>query len=244
MANNAVQLASGKFGKILNYSALDGLTSYTVEVWLNKDPSDATRSAIYMIGTGSGTDYVGYLEEETTHTGVNFGHRYTGTSADGYKDSGVFVDSTWVHLAAVFVQTQKTKVYKNGAEITYTLQQTPSGTYYSTNGVDAYLGAYLAGFSKPCYEGGYGCFRMWNVARTVTEIADNMNYYLDPAYETGLIVNCNFDEGTGTTVDNDVAGSNDCLLTGSPSWTTGPTLTNKSYGGATFPGYYGFGGFT
>lgn len=232
MASNAVRFASGKYGKVLNYSALDGLTSYTVEGWFRLNSAASGRKAGFMFGAGSGTDYRSYLEmgEAASNTGINFGHKYSTTSADGYKDSGVLVNDTWVHVAAVFVQTQVTKIYKDATEITYTLQNTPSGTYSDTNSVDAYLGAWLAGFSKAEFDGDVGCFRIWNVARTQTQLSDNKDYYLDPTQETGLILNCNFDEESGTTVDNDVASSNDMLLTGSPSWVTGPTLTAKSYG--------------
>jgi len=231
MASNAVQFASGKYGKALNYAALDGLTSYTVEGWFKKNTSSSTRDALFMLALGTGTDYRAYLEEEATHTGINFGHRYTGNSADGYKDAGVLVDDTWTHIAAVFIQTQKTKIYKNAVEITYTLQNTPSGTYYTTNSADVHIAGWPAGFSKPNFEGAIGCFRIWSVARSSTELSDNKDYYLDPSQETGLVFNCNFDEESGTTVDNDVTSSNDLLLTGSPSWTTGPTLTVKNYGG-------------
>jgi len=235
LANNAIQLGSGKYGKVSTYSALDGLTSYTVEGWFYLDSGATGRQATYMMGNGTGTDYRSYIEQGETGgiTGVNFGHRYSSTSADGNKLTGLFDTNTWTHIAMVAVQTARTKIYKNGTEITYNIQNTPSGTYSNTNSCDVYHGAWLAGFSKGNFPGRVGCFRMWNVARSGTELADNKDYYLDPTEEIGLILNVNYDEETGTSSDNDVSGGNDMVFTGSPSWVGGPTLTAKSYGGMT-----------
>lgn len=45
--------------------------------------------------------------------------------------------------------------------------------------------------------------RLWTRALTGAEIYYNYNKTLTPANETGLVVNCNFSEGSGTIVDND-----------------------------------------
>ena len=57
--------------------------------------------------------------------------------------------------------------------------------------------------------------RIWNTARTQTEIQDNMNTVLT-GDETGLVSYYKFDEGTGTTL-YDSAGSNDGTIYGA-SW--------------------------
>ena len=75
-----------------------------------------------------------------------------------------------------------------------------------------------------------GFVRVWNTARTQQQIQDNMTLLLDASKETGLIINCNFTEQSGASVDNQ-AGGNDLALTGSPAWVSGPATTNKSYGG-------------
>ena len=229
MATNAVTFnGSTQYGKILNWSALDGLTDVTVEGWFNQDSSGGTS---YARGVDIGNATIDFLalqtENATPSTGVNFRVVYSGTNADGYKPSGVFDTNTWVHVAIIGSHNNKAKIIKNGSEISYNLQQTPTGTIQDSTGMDVFWGC--SRVLGRLWKGKQACFRVWNVARTIAEISDNKDYYLDPNFETGLIVNCNVDEGSGSTITNDVSGGNNCILTGSPTWTTGPTLTQKVY---------------
>jgi len=245
MATNAVDLdGTSQYGTVANYAALNGLGgTVTVEGWFEMDTSVGTYPHAFMLMES--TNWVFYFEGENSNTGCNFGWNYSGTNADGYKDTGIFVNGTFVHMAVVWSNGAAGKVYKNGTEISYTLQNTPSGTAVDSASPDAFwLGAWDSGFGGNKWKGGVACTRIWNVARSQTEISDNKDYYLDPAEETGLIANFNFDEGSGTTVGNDAASSNDMSLVATPSWMTGPTLTAKSYGGTLQdligPGYIPF----
>lgn len=233
MATNAVDLdGSTQYGTVDYYSALGGLDgTATVEGWFEMDTSVGSSPQAFMLTDGG--NWVAYTQGEATNTGINFGWQYSGTNADGYNSSGIFVNGTWVHIAAVYTKDAKTKIYKNGTEISYTLQNTPTGTVVDSASPDkVWHGAWDSSFGGNKWKGGVGCFRIWNTARSQTEISDNKDYYLDPSQETGLILNCNYDEGSGTTVSNDAPSSNDMSLTGSPSWITGPTLSTKSYGAA------------
>lgn len=227
MANNAIQLnGSTQYGKILNYAALDGLTDFTIESWYEQAAGGQPYSVAVNI-----SDFAAYSTENGTPSdGVNFGVLYSGSpEADGFTSGGVFTVATKVHIAMVHNATEKrTRIYKNGVEIGYNLNQIGSGTILSPSGEDVFLGvnSALAGF----FTGNIGGFlRIWNTRRTPTQLLANKDYNLDSAKETGLIVNCKFLEGTGATIDNEVAGSNDLILSGSPSWVTGPTITQKYY---------------
>jgi hypothetical protein len=237
MATNAVALnGSSQYAKILNWAGLDALDTFTFEGWFYQDASGGTTYA-GASEMGDGTNFYYHLRTEnaTPSTGCNFSVDYTGTNADGYIGSGIFDTNTWVHVAIVGSENAKTKIYKNGVEASYNLQQTPSGTMGDSTGMDVYVGCRDS--VEKFFKGAFACFRLWNVARTATELADNKSLYLDPAYESGLLINCNVDEGSGTTLDNDVTGGNDASLFGSPSWTTGPTLTAKNYANITQEGY-------
>ena len=228
MANNAVAVSSNEYGKILTYSALDSLTDITAEGWFYAGSSSPYATA-FSIATGSATAYLKLSTENgSPSSGVNFGLYYSGTNADGYKSSGVFDASTWVHVAIVGQENQVTKILKNGTEISsYDLQQTPSGSLTYGTAADMWVGDRYD-LARP-FIGAFACFRVWNYARSEAETAADLDYYLDPSKESGLVVNCNVNEGSGTVAANDVASSNDCYLYNSPSWTTGPTLSAKSY---------------
>ena len=65
--------------------------------------------------------------------------------------------------------------------------------------------------------------RIWNVARTATQIQNDRNHYLTSG--TGLIARYGLDEGTGTTIASSIAGAPNGTLTNNPTWTAGQTLT-------------------
>lgn len=229
MASNAVTLnGSSQYAKVLNYAALDSLTNFTIEGWFKQHATGGNTYA-KAFHLANATDEMARLttENASPSSGTNFSVDYSGTNADGYKSSSVFDTGTWVHVALVSTAAGKTKIIKNGVEISYDLQQTPTGSQTSHTDDDLYIG--VSNVLDKHFKGDFACFRLWNVSRTAAEIAANMNYYLDPTKETGLVLNCNVDEESGTTIDNDVSGGNDASLTGSPSWTTGPTLAAKSY---------------
>ena len=74
---------------------------------------------------------------------------------------------------------------------------------------------FLGGNRSYSFEGVISEVRVWNTARTQTEIQDNMNTVLTGT-ETGLVAYYKFDEGTGTTL-TDYAGTNDGTIYGA-SW--------------------------
>lgn len=233
MATNAVTFnGSTQYGKISSiYSALQGLNgTATFEGWFKQDSSGSgAYSRFFQIGDGTTFAFYVITENATPSTGINFGANYATTNADGYKDTGAFSNDAWFHIAAVFENGAQTKIYIDGTEISYTLRNTPSGAVHDTDSSDLFTIGVDDGETTNFWDGDIGCFRIWDVARTGAEISANKDYYLDPANETGLVLNCNVDEGSGTTLGNDVTGGTDVSLIGTPSWTTGPTLSTKTY---------------
>ncbi len=72
-------------------------------------------------------------------------------------------------------------------------------------------------------------FRVWNVARTATQLADNYRRILQSA-APGLVANYHFDEGSGTTAHDATANHHDALFATdngrpSPTWVESSDLT-------------------
>jgi hypothetical protein len=68
-------------------------------------------------------------------------------------------------------------------------------------------------------------FRFWNVVRTETEIADNMNSYLN-GDEEGLVANWKMDEGTGTTLTDNSPNGYDAYLGTAVVWGVATSAEN------------------
>jgi len=64
-------------------------------------------------------------------------------------------------------------------------------------------------------------FRVWNYARTLSQINDNMSKRIDPT-SPGLICYPRMDDNAGTTATDSTSNGNDFPFFGSPSWVTSP----------------------
>ncbi|MCG3204080.1 MAG: hypothetical protein KCHDKBKB_00783 [Elusimicrobia bacterium] len=231
MATNAIQFnGSTQYGRVDNFSGLDGLTDHTVEMWVKNSSSSVAYSPYFVIDDGVNRFSKVTTENGTGNEGFNFSVNFSGSDADGYESSSRFVVDTWKYLALVYDHTLlKTSVFVGGVENSfYDLQSTATGTIQDSTGfnlniardgrVAEYLNGYIGGF-----------VRVWNRKLTGGEIYYNYDKILTPANESGLIINCNFTEGSGTTVDNDATPGEDIDLYNNPTWVTGPTLNTKTY---------------
>lgn len=212
---------------MLNYSALNALADFTVEYWIYNQGANANKS-VGQIGTASQLFFRDGFDGGGTNS-MNDGVEYTGNEAfAGVTQGGIRASNTWEHNALVFNSSTKLlSIYKNGVLKSANFFQVGSGTQQSSTGADVYLAVTkaIASFANIRL----ACWRMWNIQRSALQLVTYMNYYLNPPYEIGLIADLDFIEGTGTTVGNSVTGGNNLLLTGAPSWATGPALTAWVY---------------
>lgn len=131
-------------------------------------------------------------------------------------------DGSWHHLAVTHDGTT-TKVYVDG------IQRGSKTTTYNTTGTDFHIGTYLRTTYQFFYNGTIDEVRVWNVARTQSEIQATMNSELSSG--TGLILAYHFNETSGTTAA-DAIGSNDGTLTNfnfnsSSGWISGVVLPTE-----------------
>jgi hypothetical protein len=142
------------------------------------------------------------------------------------ETSGSFSPNMWHHVAGVYDGTSM-KIYVNGQ-----LEQTS----FAENGDIWYSDAWLAlGMYKDDNEanslpGTLDEVRIWNLAKTQSEIQASMNTTLS-GMENGLVAYYNFEDGPGSTTVTDVSGNglNGTLTNMNPAsdWVTS-TLTISS----------------
>lgn len=234
MANNAISFdGSTEYGMVDNFAAIDsiGTGSFTAEGWVKNTTTSDAYSPIFTIETAL-ADTVNFTTENGVgNEGFNFSHDYDGgTSADGYESGSKFLQNTWVHWAFVFDATKKKSyIFINGVEnVGYELQNTGVGNPISIAGMFLSIGR--AAQDGTFFDGAIGGFlRLWNRALNGAEIYYNYDKILTPANESGLIVNCNFLEESGTVVDNDATAGEDLDLYNTPTWVAGPSVSSKSY---------------
>jgi streptogramin lyase len=146
-----------------------------------------------------------------------------------------FTLGTWYHVAATFDGTSR-KIYVNGNLITTGafLNNPGSGTHNVTNISNVTIGKT---YNDEYFNGGIDDVRIWNIARSATEINDKKACELD-GNEIGLVAYYKFNQGTSgannttlitatSTTGNNVGTLTGFGLTaGSSNWLAGSTIVS------------------
>ena len=126
-------------------------------------------------------------------------------------------DNTWHHIAVTYDGSARV-IYVDGSSVA---SDSRSGALnQNTNGhiIGAYNGASTGAHSR-FFNGSIDELRVWNVARTATEISDSYNQLISPS-SAGLIGYWPFEEGGGTTTENIISGSSSNVFAGNVAFTT------------------------
>lgn len=122
----------------------------------------------------------------------------------------------WTHLALVLDVTGATvTLYVNGNQAA---QAGTSGTFNTV--LSALAAGKDANAATNFFKGGLDALRLWNVARTQTQIRQSMFTRL-VGTETGLVDSWELDEGTGTSAADSVGGGPAFTLNGGALWAGG-----------------------
>lgn len=204
-------------------------TTYTIEAWIKV--TDATNNTIVDKG-----DY-NFLFQ--THSNGNQGLGLYNKSFGWIYSAGTVPTNQWVHVAVTY----------NNRAVTFYKDGVVQGTYTASTNSTGDNGVMTIGRQSPTtcacniFDGSMDELRLWNVAKTQTEIQASMNSTV-PANSTGLAAYYKFDEGAGSAVADATANANNGTVVNTASWmvpstsplggTSGPTLTYLwSPGGAT-----------
>lgn len=178
-------------------------SNVTMEGWIYHNGGTGTDHVVMSNGLAGGNGYTFFIN--TGHTLIIV------MGGVGSFNTGISVPvNQWTHYALVIGSAGFT-VYENGVNrySTSSLPNTPTGSFV--------LG-YNNNFGGQPFDGSIDEVRIWNTARTQTEIQDNMNKEISPA-TPGLAAYYTFNQGipagdnTGLITVIDQAGTNNGTLT-------------------------------
>lgn len=202
----------GNFGNALN---LDGTndtvttpititSSYTKEAWIYFQNPGLSNNIISARGTSNGSFF--YIPSGGLLTA---GHN---NSLTAVQDGTAMSINTWYHVAVTYdAPTTTMRLYKNGVLVSSNNAVAPISSNFTIA-----LGSYVNGYF---FQGSIDEARVWNNARSISQIQSTMNTELS-GNESGLLAYYNFNQGiangtnTGlTTLYDESTNSNNGTLT-------------------------------
>ncbi|MES2388976.1 MAG: LamG-like jellyroll fold domain-containing protein, partial [Bacteroidota bacterium] len=148
----------------------------------------------------------------------------------GFGANNAVPANTWIHVA-VTMDGANTKIYVNGSLITSAVNTlVPSNMNTGFVTTTAALGAASYTTTINAFNGAMDEVRLWNGARTATEIANNMNWSV-PVNSPYLVAYYKMDEGSGTSVGDATGTYNSTSMTGFTGtvWQTTTLSTLNAY---------------
>lgn len=189
-------------------------TGLTIECWVKWDAFNLW-SRLAEIGNGTGSDNILFCNEYNTAK-LRY-EVYRGSSTQGLSGPAL-VTGRWYHVAVTQTSGGVTTLYVDGVAVATGTVQTPLSVSrtqcyigHSSWPVDGYL------------DGKVDEMRIWTVARTATEIRQNMLKTV-ASNATGLLAYYRCNEGSGTTLVNSAtnAGSANGSVAGGTAWVSSP----------------------
>ena len=212
---------SNDYVSIPNTSSLNP-TNVTVECWMYLT---AYTARPHIVGKGqSGTGAYWLVVETTREPRFYFTVGNTGTWQSTTTTYRLPATNGWIHMAGTYNGTTA-RCYIDGVEQGSKVAS-PSGNLRTNNTDPIYLGRSYAIPPQNLVTGKMDEVRIWNVARTQTQIQDNMYNHI-PSPFTNLVGYWRLNEsGTGQTASDETSNNNDGTLypsgyTNGPQWAEG-----------------------
>lgn len=191
----SVPVMNGRSGRVDAAPLTDwGITcaQWTLEAWVYIDGFNKNNQALFNTGSNGNEIYIRYGDANRPYNYLNI--KTWGTQDNTAKD---LVENTWYHWAFVFDGTN-ISIYRNGEldrKYTTTALATSHFDYFQMISSGSY-------FVDNC---SMSQVRLWSVARSQTEIKNNMYFEVNPK-NPNLIALWPMDEGEGN-VFRDVTGN-------------------------------------
>ena len=188
-------------------SSIDLGSTFTIEAWIYTDNGWRT-----IIDKG---DYDFDFAKSNNNDKLAFYNRNTGHWS--YSNSSVSIN-TWTHVAITL----------SGGTLTFYINGTASGTASVATTQDS--GPMAIGMQSPescqcnLFNGEMDEMRLWNVARTQSEIQANMNKSISPS-STGLAAYYQFNEGSGNTLTDATSNGNNAFFSDGSYTNSGVSIT-------------------
>ena len=192
-------------------------SSFSIEFWAKKK-NMLTTNDNHIIGLGETT-----ATNNALHIGFRNTNQFTfaffGNDLDA---SSTLADTNWHHWAVTFDAVSKARtIYRDGVQVA---NDVASSNFIGTGNLK--IGrAYFANNNN--FNGNLDEVRVWNGAKTVSEINATMNTCLSGT-ETGLLAYYQFENGAGSSTLTDISpnGNNGTLTNMNPAtdWGTGSSV--------------------
>ncbi len=172
----------------------------TLECWVKFNTINVQQNFLGMYQALNASTYTRLIPYITSANKVDLYMANASSSASYTTSSYTISAGTWYHMAFVY-DNQKSYVYVNGV-----LQSSNTSTVaYSMDGTDVLV----VGCDRSGGNQGFDSditldeLRIWNTARTATQIAENMDKYVAPT-TSGMIAYYNFDQGNPGSTNTDL----------------------------------------
>ncbi|MGC4074816.1 MAG: Ig-like domain-containing protein [Nibricoccus sp.] len=211
-----------------------GLASFTLELWFRREGAGVASSsgsggisAIPLITKGRGENdgsnvdcnYFFGIQATTGRLAADFEDMATGLNHPA-NGTTVVPSGVWQHAAVTFDATKfEWRIYLNGAlEATVSTNgQVPRSDSIQHSAIATAMNS--TGVREGAFFGRMDEVRIWNYARTQTEIQQAINSEIPAA--SGLVARWAMSEGSGTVLASSTSGALNGTLVNGPSWTTG-----------------------
>lgn len=215
--NKAISFNSpGNFISAPEIASFDYSKGYTFEAWVNR-PAASAHLPILSIGNRTVSDVEIYVQQSTNDLIVFHDRGEASSGGFGFTDPPL---NQWFHLAVTYNGTD-IEVYYNGIRQNVTDGRfAPTSPMTKTNGTDLKIGEVsnsAFGNGGAFFSGQLDEFRIWDYARTATEINDNRSDCVAGNVQ-GLVANYKLDD-QGTEI-LDATGKNNASLNNSSGAST------------------------
>ncbi|MBN2858268.1 MAG: hypothetical protein JXN63_07690, partial [Candidatus Delongbacteria bacterium] len=184
-----------EFVNIPDNSTLDLINSYTLEAWIKPEVFTSSAGIISKYQTTSANGYMLRLSNIAPYRSLRFDEMYS--------PADLLEAGKWYHVAAVNDNGNR-HLYLNGEELPLT--GSPLNVVNNSNSLCIGLD-----YSSRYFNGQIDEVKLWNTARTQSQIRESMNIPLT-ALETGLVSYWQLNENTGDTVTDRFTGNDGTLV--------------------------------
>ncbi|MDA9563906.1 LamG domain-containing protein [Flavobacteriales bacterium] len=211
-AGNCLEFdGTNDFVEVADDNSLDLTDELTISAWIRLDDTSGVKGIVTKYDSGPGAESYSLsinnagdeLQLFVTSTGAGWPYTYI------VSNSVNFQTNQWYHVAGTYnnTGTDNIHLYVNGAEVAGTITNNDGGANsIEVTSVPILIGGYWEPPITPHrpFDGQIDEVRVWNIARSETQIRDNMCRQLTGS-ETGLVGYWPMNEGA----DNTCSGGQD-----------------------------------
>lgn len=213
-----------------------GITNGTIEAWIypnNLDLDGSSPQRILAKPSGAGDDSSPYQLIITDGGAIRLTIGNGGASVSFDSNTGIVQPGMWQHIGVSWDGSNVRFFYDGVEDLSFVQSMTPN-----TNASSLIIGGFNGIPGTGQFSGAIDDVRIWNFARTETEINSDKDFLL-MGNEPGLVAYYPMSEGTGSLIASDKSNNaNDATLTGmdeNTDWIDGPGLVDPGGGGPGVP---------